>query len=133
VSDLGSQRHLARERALELLYESEIKERPIAAIINDLTVRPDAYVLTLLFATEAHRDRSHELISEYSIDWPLDRIALLDRLVLTLALGEFLMDDAPPKAVILDEAVELAKTYSTDNSPSFVNGLLSAITDALLD
>jgi N utilization substance protein B len=56
-------------------------------------------------------------------------MALLDRLILTMATGEMLMQDAPPMAVILDEAVELAKTYSTDGSPSFVNGVLSSIAD----
>jgi len=54
-------------------------------------------------------------------------MALLDRLILTMATGEMLMTDGPPMAVILDEAVELAKTYSTDGSPSFVNGVLSSI------
>ena len=59
-------------------------------------------------------DRANDLISEFSIDWPLDRIALIDRLIMTLAIGEMLMENAPPLAVILDEAVEMAKVFSTD-------------------
>jgi N utilization substance protein B len=82
-----------------------------------------------LEATARDGARALELIGRHSIDWPVDRLALLDRLILTLATSELLMDEAPPVAVVLDEAVELAKTYSTDGSPAFVNGVLSAIAD----
>ena len=59
--------------------------------------------------------------------WPLDRMAVIDRLVLRLAVAELLDADGPPMAVVIDEAVELVKTYSTDDSGSFVNGILSTI------
>ena len=59
--------------------------------------------------------------------YALQRIALVDRLIMTLAVGEMLMENPPPPAVILDEAVEMAKVFSTDGSSSFVNGVLSAI------
>ena len=95
--------------------------------MSDLNVRPDNYVLALLNSAEQHQARADELIGEFSIDWPLDRIALIDRLIMTLAIGEMLMENAPPLAVILDEAVEMAKVFSTDGSSSFVNGVLSAI------
>jgi transcription antitermination protein NusB len=127
VSELGRTRHQARERALEIFYESSIKGRPPTVIVSDLNVRPDNYVLALLNSAELHQARAEELISEFSIDWPLDRIALIDRLIMTLAVGEMLMENAPPRAVILDEAVEMAKIFSTDGSSSFVNGVLSAI------
>jgi N utilization substance protein B len=127
VSELGVQRHHARERALEIMYEASIKDRPLLTVLGDLTLRPDDYVVALLTSSEQHGQRANELIAECSVDWPLDRIALVDRLVMTLAVGEMLMDDAPPKAVLLDEAVELAKVYSTDASPKFVNGVLSSI------
>ena len=132
MSELGRSRHQARERALEIFYESSIKGRPASVIVSDLNVRPDNYVLALLNSAEQHQARADELIGEFSIDWPLDRIALVDRLVMTLAVGEVLMSDAPPKAVILDEAVELAKVYSTDASPKFVNGVLSSIAEHIL-
>jgi N utilization substance protein B len=127
VSELGRSRHQARERALEIFYESSIKGRPASVIVSDLNVRPDNYVLALLNSAEQHQARADELIGEFSIDWPLDRIALIDRLIMTLAIGEMLMENAPPRAVILDEAVEMAKVFSTDGSSSFVNGVLSAI------
>jgi N utilization substance protein B len=131
VNDLGSQRTLARQRALELLYEAAIKERSVGVLLGELPVAPDPYTVLLLHASEDSRSRSQELISSHAIDWPLDRIALIDRLIMELAVGEALLDDAPPKAVIMDEAVENARTYSGDNAPSFVNGVLAAIFDEL--
>lgn len=133
MSELGRSRHQARERALEILYESSIKGRPSSVVISELTIRPDDYVIELLRSTELHQEEAERLISECSIDWPLDRIALIDRLIMTLAVGELLMENAPPLAVILDEAVEMAKVYSTDGSSSFVNGVLSSIAERVLD
>jgi transcription antitermination protein NusB len=132
LSELGTKRHHARERALEIMYEASIKERSVASVLNELPVRPDDYAVEVLLSAEGHQEQANELISRFAIDWPLERIALVDRLVMTIAVGEMLMDDAPPRAVILDEAVELAKVYSTDGSPSFVNGVLSSIADDIL-
>jgi N utilization substance protein B len=133
VSELGLSRRRARERALEILYESAIKDRTVAVVLNELNTRPDAYAVALVTSAEEHRTRANELISEFSIDWPLDRIAMVDRLIMTLAIGEMLMVNPPPVAVILDEAVELAKVFSTDGSSSFVNGVLSSISQRLLE
>lgn len=132
MSELGVARHHARERALEIMYEASIKDRPVLDVVKDLSIRPDDYVMALLTSSFDHVARADELIGEYSIDWPLERIALVDRLVMTLAIGEMMMSDPPPKAVILDEAVELAKVYSTDASPKFVNGVLSTIAAQIL-
>lgn len=131
MSEQGTQRHHSRERALEILYEASIKERPVASVLDDLPVRPDAYTVLILTSAASHEDEANELISRFSIDWPLERLALVDRLVMTLAIGEMLMDEPPPIAVILDEAVELAKVYSTEGSASFVNGVLAACADHL--
>ncbi len=133
MSELGQNRHRARERALEILYESTIKERPVAIVLTELSTRPDAYVVALLTSAADHQSQANELMSELSIDWPLERIALVDRLIMTLAIGEMLMENGPPVAVILDEAVEMAKIFSTDGSSSFVNGVLSSVAQRLLD
>jgi transcription antitermination protein NusB len=133
VSELGQNRHRARERALEIFYESTIKERPVAIILTELSTRPDPYVVALLTSAADHQSQANELMSELSIDWPLERIALVDRLIMTLAIGEMLMENAPPVAVILDEAVEIAKIFSTDGSSSFVNGVLSSVAQRLFD
>jgi N utilization substance protein B len=131
LSELGTKRHHSRERALEIFYEATIKERSVATVLNQLPVQPDAYTIALLTSAAAHQERANELISRFSIDWPLERLAMVDRLVMTLAIGEMLMDDPPPAPVILDEAVELAKVYSTEGSASFVNGVLAACAEHL--
>ncbi|HUX03583.1 MAG TPA: transcription antitermination factor NusB [Acidimicrobiales bacterium] len=133
MSELGAQRHHARERALELFYEATIKDRSVDAILSALNVMPDPYTVLLVRSAEEHRDVANELISRFSQGWALDRLALIDRLIMTLAIGELLTDTTPPAAVVLDEAVELAKAYSTDGSPAFVNGVLAACVAQLED
>jgi N utilization substance protein B len=131
MSDLGAQRHRARERALEILYEADIKQRPVEQIIAALPLAPDPYTASLVTSAHEHQAEAESLISEFSNEWSLERIALVDRIIMTMAIGELLLDDAPPRAVVLDEAVELAKVYSTDGSPSFVNGVLSSCVERL--
>jgi N utilization substance protein B len=127
VAARGDARHLARERALELLYESALKEVPPSEVVASLPVAPEPFVVELLADAERTRAVAEERIVEAAVDWPLERLALLDRLIMVLAIGEALSEDPPPDAVVLDEAVELATTYSTDASPRFVNGVLAAI------
>jgi N utilization substance protein B len=126
-ADAGAPRHQQRERALSLLYEAELKGESPGEVLAALAVRPDAYVCTLLTAAEATRTEADSRIAGASVGWPIDRMAVIDRLVLRLAVAELLAADGPPTAVVIDEAVELVKTYSTDDSGSFVNGILSTI------
>jgi N utilization substance protein B len=120
-------RHLSRERALELLYEAELKEVAPSVVLDSLSVAPDAFVVALVQGAARSRSRAETAIAGAAAEWPLERMAIIDRLVMVLAIGEVLGDAPPPDAVILDEAVELAKTYSTDASPRFVNGVLAAV------
>ncbi len=131
MSDLGSQRHRARERALEILYESSIKARPVDEVLPELTLTPDPYTVRLLEAVRSNESRANALIATNAQDWTIDRLALVDRLIMTLAIGELLMIDPPPTAVVLNEAVELARTFSTEGSPAFVNGVLAACVNDL--
>ncbi len=131
MSASGAERHLARERAFELLYEQAMKQRSTAQIVADLALVPDPYTSEILAAVEAHRADAEAALSRHARDWPLERMALVDRIIMTMSLCELRLPDAPPIAVVLDEAVELAKTYSTDASPSFVNGVLSACVNDL--
>ena len=131
MSARGAERHRARERALEILYEANIKNRPVNSILAALAIVPDPYTVEVLLSTEQHVNRAEELISKHSHDWALDRLALIDRLIMTMAIGELLLPDAPPTAVVLDEAVELAQVYSTEGSGSFVNGVLAACSEDL--
>lgn len=120
-------RHQQRERALSLLYEAELKGEDPVAVADALAVAPDPYVRTLLVHSVATKEEAERRIAGASVGWPLDRMAVIDRLVLRLAVAELLDPDGPPPPVVIDEAVELAKTYSTDESGRFVNGILAAI------
>ena len=120
-------RHQSRERALGLLYETEMKGLPVAEVVAALPVPPDAFTRALVDAAERHRAEADALVAGASVGWPLERMAVVDRLVLRMAVAELLQPDGPPVAVVIDEAVELAKTYSTEESGSFVNGILSTI------
>lgn len=123
----GATRHQARERALSLLYEAEMKGVDPAAVLDALPVAPDPFARRLVAGTQARRLEEDALISDCSVGWPIDRMAVIDRLVLRLAVSELLDPAGPPVAVVIDEAVELAKTYSTDASGGFVNGILSSV------
>ena len=74
-----------------------------------------------------HADRIDELIATYAVDWTLDRMPVVDRNILRLGAYELIWVDETPDAVVIDEAVQLAKEFSTDESPSFVNGLLGRL------
>jgi N utilization substance protein B len=126
---LGHERHLARERALELAYEASIKDLSFAESLKGLPIAPAPYVSVLLEAMDANHEWAKDLIVRCAFDWQYDRMPVIDRLVMIMALAEARTSEPPPRAVILDEAVELAKTFSTDSSPSFVNGVLVACFD----
>ena len=120
-------RHQQRERALSLLYEAELKGEGPRQVVDALPVPPDPYVRTLVAQADATREEADHRITAASVGWPIDRMAVIDRIVLRLAVAELLDPDGPPVAVVIDEAVELVKEYSTDESGGFVNGILSTI------
>ena len=120
-------RHQARERALTLLYEAELKGAAPSAVVGELMVVPDGYTRELVETVETRRPEIDGMIGDVSIGWDLDRMAVVDRNVLRLAVAELLARPEVPTAVILNEAVELASAYSTDDSGRFVNGVLSTL------
>ena len=120
-------RHQSRERALSLLYEAEIKGESPVSVMDALPVAPDPFARELVEAVVDHREECDSLLEGASVGWPLDRMAVVDRLVLRLAVAELLDPEGPPVAVVIDEAVDLAKAYSTEESGRFVNGVLSAV------
>jgi N utilization substance protein B len=121
----------ARERALSLLYEAESKEEAPRQVLAALPVPPAALVVTLVEGVEDHRAELDALITGHARNWSLDRMPAIDRNVLRLALYELKDRPEVPVAVVIDEAVELAKRFSTDDSGRFVNGMLSAIAPKL--
>ncbi|HTT86465.1 MAG TPA: transcription antitermination factor NusB [Acidimicrobiales bacterium] len=120
-------RHTARERALELLYEAEMKRVGAAEVLASLRVAPDPFAVGLVEGVVAHEARIDELIARASVGWDLARMPVLDRSILRLATYELLAERDVPVAVVIDEAVELAKEYSTEDSGRFVNGVLSTV------
>jgi N utilization substance protein B len=122
-----SPRHHARERALTLLYEAELKGSTPSQVLDALSVPPDPYTDQLVRTVETRRAEIDALVAGAAIDWTLDRMAVVDRTVLRLAVGELLSCPDVPTAVILNEAVELASAYSTDDSGRFVNGVLATV------
>ena len=120
-------RSSSRERALGLLYEAHAKGLSALSVLEQSPVRPDPFACQLLSPVEEFGEKALGLISDAAVGWTIERMAVIDRLVLQLATCELLAGEEPPVAVVLDEAVELAKTFSTDDSGRFVNGILSTI------
>jgi transcription antitermination protein NusB len=120
-------RHEAREHAVALLYEAEMKKSSLTDVMAALAVTPDAYTTALVTGVATDGHRIDELVSDAAVDWELERMPVVDRTILRLATWELLDRPDVPVAVILDEAVELAKQYSTEQSGGFVNGVLSTI------
>ena len=124
--NVGSRRE-ARERALSLLYEAEVKDLAPSALLAELPLQPEPFVADLVQGVGENRARIDELVGRFAIDWTLDRMPVVDRTVLRLAVYELLERLDVPLGAVIDEAVELAKRYSTDESGRFVNGVLSGI------
>lgn len=124
-------RRLAREMALRAAYRMELQKCSVESALGDPLVnnceKPPEYSLQLLRNAERYREYLDDLIRSKVEKWEFHRIALIDRLILRLALVELLyFEDVPPK-VTINEAIEIAKRYSTSQSGKFVNGILDAI------
>ena len=127
-------RSKARKRALDLLFEAELRGEPVlellaersAAKADDGPPVPE-YAAELVRGVEAHRERIDELLAAYAEGWTLDRMPAVDRNILRIGAYELLWADGVPDGVAISEAVELAKDLSTDGSPAFVNGLLARL------
>ena len=120
-------RREARERALSLLYEAEAKDLSVGDVLAELPLPADEFAVDLVNGDVRDKGRIDELIGRYSIDWTLDRMPVVDRTLLRLAIYELLDRPDVPTAAILSEAVELAKAYSTEDSGRFVNGVLASV------
>ena len=121
----------ARKRALDLVYAAEIRGRSAADWLDEQIAAAEGptndYTTTLVRGVDAHRERIDGLISSYSRDWSPERMPAVDRNALRLGIFEVLYVDDVPDAVAVSEAVNLVRDLSTDESPSFVNGVLGSI------
>ena len=124
---LAQERRDARERALSLLYEAETKGCTGVELLGDLPVPADEFAAALVTAVDEHKVRIDGLITEHAKGWTLARMPALDRAALRMGTAELITRADVPTPVVLNETVELASRFSTDDSGRFVNGLLAKI------
>lgn len=131
-----SARSKARKRALDVLFAADARDVDPVSILDDRadpTSPPDGtlplgeYAEALVRGYSAHATRIDDLIAEHSEGWTLIRMPAVDRSILRIATYELIYVEDVPAAVVINEAVEAAKSLSTDNSPRFVNGVLGQI------
>ncbi|MGN9793827.1 transcription antitermination factor NusB [Streptomyces sp. OZ13] len=131
-------RNKARKRAFQILFEADQRGATVHTVLADWVrhARTDErqppvaeYTMDLVEGYAEHADRIDELIATYAVGWTLDRMPVVDRNILRLGAYELVWKDETPDAVVIDEAVQLAKEFSTDESPAFVNGLLGRFKD----
>ncbi|MEN3611879.1 transcription antitermination factor NusB [Plantactinospora sp. ZYX-F-223] len=129
-------RRKARKRALDVLYEADLRDRPVAEVLAGYLQRLEqprpehlGYAVGLIEGVAAHQSRIDELIDSYAEGWTLDRMPVVDRNLARIAIYELLYLDEIDDAVAISEAVELARQMSTDDSPRFLNGILGRIAE----
>lgn len=130
-------RHRSRKRALQVLFEWDMRREPVDRAIShyyeslyseesDKPPKPDKFMEELVRGTVANAAAIDERIEAKAEHWRLERMAVVDRNILRLAIYE-LSTNAVPPAVVIDEALELARQFSSDESLSFINGVLDAV------
>jgi transcription antitermination protein NusB len=129
-------RRKARKRALDVLYEADLRDLPPMQVLTTYLdriakPRPDHldYTVTLIEGVAKNLDRIDELIASYAEGWTIDRMPVVDRNLARIAVFELLYVGEIDDPVAISEAVELAKQMSTDDSPRFLNGILGRIAD----
>jgi len=127
-------RNKARKRALDILFESEARGEDPLEVLSQRQATEDAppvsdYAAMLVRGVTEHRERIDQLLTEHAEDWTVDRMPAVDRTLLRIGLYELLWVDEIDDPVAITEAVELAGTLSTDDSPRFINGVLGRIAD----
>jgi len=130
-------RSKARKRALDILYESDLRGSSAVAVLEtqigrraaDKEPELNAYVRTLIEGVTANQEQIDEILSTYSMGWTLDRMPAVDKAVLRIGAYEIIWGEDIPDAVAISEAVTLVTDLSTDESSSFVNGLLGRIAE----
>ncbi|MFJ3902520.1 transcription antitermination factor NusB [Streptomyces sp. NPDC090025] len=131
-------RSKARRRAFQILFEADQRGASVREVLADQVRlhRADPhqppvneFTMQLIDGYAQYVNRIDELIATYAVDWDLDRMPAADRSIVRLGAYELIWEDGTPDAVAIDEAVQLAKEFSTDESPNFVNGLLARFKD----
>jgi N utilization substance protein B len=124
-------RSKARKRALDILFECEVRGLPLDATLDERVAAAEPpvndYTVQLARGVAEHQERIDEVISTYAEGWSLERMPTVDRNALRIGVFEVLYVDTVPDAVAVTEAMNLVRDLSTDDSPGFVNGVLGNI------
>jgi N utilization substance protein B len=124
-------RSKARKRAVDLMYESDLRgDDPVKTLAERVALADppiNDYTIELVEGVSLRQEAIDQMLADYSEGWTLDRMPGVDRAILRVGLYELLWAADVPDAVAIDEAVELAKSLSTDDSPKFVNGILGRV------
>jgi transcription antitermination protein NusB len=123
---VGSRRE-ARERALSLLYEADAKDLTPDALLRELPIDPEPFAADIVRGVGSNQTKIDALLERFAVDWAIERMPVIDRTLLRIAIYELLERADVPTGAIISEAVELAKMYSTEESGRFVNGVLGSI------
>ncbi|GAB3717527.1 transcription antitermination factor NusB [Nocardiopsis nanhaiensis] len=128
---MSGARRKARRRAVEVLYESEVRGTSVEDVIKRRLAQPEPpineFTERLARSVDERRDRIDELLGDYAIGWTLERMPVVDRNILRMGAFELLWAEDIPDGVAIAEAVGVAKELSTDESPNFISGLLSRL------
>ncbi|MGC5166318.1 transcription antitermination factor NusB [Luteimicrobium sp. DT211] len=128
-------RSKARKRAIDVLYEADSRGIAPVTMLSERVAEPGTqaslpqYAVEIVEGVDAHRERIDEILATYSHGWTIERMPAVDRAILRVGVWEILYNEDVPDGVALDEAVSLATSLSTDESPSFVNGLLARVAE----
>ena len=129
-------RKTARQVAMQLIYQYELGGEGVSSTIEESMDKPDlnaddmAYIQAMLDGTGEKQQELDELIGRYAVGWSLERIAKVDLSILRLALYEMLYCESIPQGVSINEAIELAHTFSTPEAASFINVILGSVSRA---
>lgn len=129
---MPSFRHLSRIVSMQALFEYSVRKNRDPQKILDYNRQVFASKLVqtdflnqLVFGVIKNREILDNKIREYAPEWPIEKLALVERIILEIGLYELIYTDDTPNAVIINEAVEIAKSYGDENSNKFINGVLS--------
>ncbi len=134
---MSNPRHKARVAVLQALYESDVSGHDPAAALERLSQEEglnetqDAFARELLVGVIEQREHLDDIIRGAARQWPVEQLSAIDRNILRLAIREILMNNGAPIRVAINEAVELAKSFGSDNSARFVNGVLGSVSLSL--
>lgn len=132
---MASDRHTLRAMVLQAMFAWEARGGDAEAILSYVIVNgaprtPDnKFAYDLMKKILARRKEIKEMIQKYAPEWPFEKIAPIDRVILEIGIAELVFEKKIPDLVAINEAVELAKEYGVENSSKFVNGVLSSIYD----